>query len=122
MARKSRPLRKSVAATPRSRELRKAFNSANPGAALRDEAVRNLAEVGRSREELLGDFEDLRAGLGSKARNEIEETILEVMDQVVGFCHPDLSLERLGRSEDDDELDGAEGDDEDEDLDADATP
>jgi hypothetical protein len=81
------------------RPLRDALTSTTPLAALRDATIKRLVFDGLSRETVLGDLDDLREELGRSGLFDDEETVLVVMDMMVGWCSPHLSLVHVGNSE-----------------------
>jgi len=67
--------------------------------------VEQLTRDEATREQVLGDLDDLREGLDEAGDTDREEVVLTVMDQLVGFCSPPLSLIRVGRSANDEDTD-----------------
>lgn len=75
------------------------MNPQDPVGSLRDAIIRRLTVDGMSREGVLGDLEDLRSSLAADAREDDEEVVMTVMDQIVGWCSPQWSLAKVGTSE-----------------------
>lgn len=79
---------------------------------LRQAVISMLANDQVTREGALGDLDDLREDLDLRGNEGYEEVVLTVMDQLVGFCSPVLSLTRVGSSEFDEDSDDVAYDDE----------
>jgi hypothetical protein len=84
---------------PGAEALSKALTVAQPASALRRLVLHRLSAEGQSRECVLGDLDDLRIDLANAGQLEGEETVMTVMDQMVGWCRPHLSLANVGESE-----------------------
>jgi flagellar motor component MotA len=56
------------------------------------EAIAEVLETDEDRERLLAQLEELRVQLREQGREEAEETILELMDFVVGWCSPQMRI------------------------------
>jgi hypothetical protein len=87
--------------TPQAKLLLQTLAEPNPFLALRMAVIRRLGSM--TRESVLGELEDLRTGLAEGQRFDEEELVMTVMDQLVGWCSPQWSLAKIGRSEYDDE-------------------
>ncbi len=48
--------------------------------------------AGYSKEELIDDFEELRADFADRGEEEREDAVLEVMDFLYGWCSPHMKL------------------------------
>jgi hypothetical protein len=68
-----------------------AFGSPDPLRALRA-IVQKQVEAGNDRTTLLAELERYRAVLRAEGRDQDEDLILEVMDFLVGWCHPDMRI------------------------------
>ena len=85
--------------TPRAALLLHSMEGDNPVGSLRDTVIHRLTVAGMSREGVLGDLEDLRGALAAEGRDDEEEFVMKVMDQLVGWCSPQWSLAKVGTSE-----------------------
>ena len=65
----------------------KALQSANPVHALR-QVAHNMLEEGTTRDALLNQFEQTRLQLRAENREADEDTVLDVMDFLTGWCSP----------------------------------
>ncbi len=83
--------------TPRAKLLLQTLAEPNPFVSLRMAVIRRLSLM--TRESVLGDLEDLRAGLAAGQRFDEEELVMTVMDQLVGWSSPQSSLAKIGVSE-----------------------
>lgn len=54
--------------------------------------VRGLLADGHDRERVLDDLDRFRDGLRATGRDQDEDTVLDVMDFVVGWCSPHVRL------------------------------
>jgi hypothetical protein len=79
--------------------LSEALETRNRVDSLRSLVIRRLVQDGLSRETVIGDLEDLRRALENDERFEEEEIVMTVMDHMLGWCTPSLSLVRIGASE-----------------------
>jgi hypothetical protein len=68
------------------------LKSANPTAALSDVVRRLHKEFGLDREQILAKLEELREHLRNESRDSDEDVVLEVMDFLVGWSSPRVSL------------------------------
>jgi uncharacterized protein (DUF1501 family) len=71
--------------------FRQALNTDEPMWRLREEVQRLLAE-GHDRNVLVAQLESFRQHLFEAGRDTDEDTILEVMDFLTGWCSPDVRL------------------------------
>jgi hypothetical protein len=88
--------------SPVARQLNDAMAGENPFRSLRNAVIRRLSVDGMSREKVMGDLEDLRQAIVEAERYDDEELVLTIMDHLVGWCSPRLSLANVGFSEYDD--------------------
>jgi hypothetical protein len=72
-------------------DVERALGQREPLGALRD-VVKNLLESGIDRDVVIERMEGWRRRLRSEGRDAEEDTVLEVMDLVVGFSGPDSRL------------------------------
>ncbi|WP_431262943.1 hypothetical protein ACQ859_23085 [Roseateles chitinivorans] len=68
-------------------QLEQAMRDASPLVHFRDAMAHRLAE-GASRNQLVEELEDLRATVDDQR----EDLIFEILDFIVGWCHPDMRL------------------------------
>jgi hypothetical protein len=73
-----------------------AFKDPNYGEYLREAVIKRLRTPGLYREDILQELEDIRCFLAEERLEEVEETVMAVMDQIVGWCRLDQSLKALG--------------------------
>jgi hypothetical protein len=72
-------------------KLNQALLSKQPLIQLR-EAVRDLLDQGCAREALLSEMENFRSFLRETKREDDEDIVLEVMDFIVGWSSPHMTL------------------------------
>jgi hypothetical protein len=72
-------------------KLIKALESEQPLEEFRS-IVRDLLAHGRSRDSIVSELEQLRSTLRAEGREEDEETILDVLDAVEGWCSPHTKI------------------------------
>jgi len=84
--------------TPRARQLANLLDQRDPLISLRREVQEQLAD-GLFRETVLGDLEDLRSELANAGDYEKEELVQSTINDLVGYCSPQWSMENLGTEE-----------------------
>jgi hypothetical protein len=71
---------------------RDALSADEPLWALRDVAAQELERNHGDRERILADLEQLRVVLREEGRDDEDDTVLDVMSFLVGWCSPRLAL------------------------------
>lgn len=68
-----------------------AFDSSNPAQTLRRQVI-DLLQQGHPREEIQTALESLVLSLREQDRSGDEETVLDLLDALTGWCHPSAKI------------------------------